>query len=240
MLISSLYYRTISHWWDLNPQPLVYKTSALPLSYSGAHLGCILTEVSATLHIIQKSKTRVNGCLEIISQIVQRMIARYSNLETLLYSNSSLIYTIHIENIWKLIIMTTSLNPTQIGDISEAMVRARFIQNGYLVFIPLNNGLRYDILVEKEGTFKRVQIKTGRLRANGTIKFNTSSLNPKTRNSQLSYYGEADWFAVYCPQTEKVYLLSVDESPPNHAYLRVEPTQNGQKQGIRWAEDYEF
>lgn len=136
--------------------------------------------------------------------------------------------------------MTRSLNPTQIGDISEAIVRARFIQNGYIVLMPLNSGLRYDIVVEKDGIFKRVQIKTGRVLDTGIIRFNSSSLDPKTRNSQIDYYGDIDWFAVYCPQTEKVYLMNVDEVPPNNGYLRISPPKNGQKRGIRWAKDYEF
>lgn len=132
------------------------------------------------------------------------------------------------------------LSPTQIGDISEAMVRARFIEKGYVVLVPLNSGLRYDIAVEKDGIFKRVQIKTGRLLDNDVILFNTSSLDPSTRNSQVDYYGDIDWFAIYCPQTKKTYLLNVDEAPPNNCRFRVTPTKNNQTKGIRWAKDYEF
>ena len=136
--------------------------------------------------------------------------------------------------------MTTSLNPTQIGDISEAIVRARFIQKGFVVLMPLNSGLRYDIVVEKDGIFRRVQIKTGRLLDTGVVFFNTSSLDPKTRNSQLDYYNDVEWFAVYCPQNEKVYLLDVAELPPRNSHLRIDPPKNGQRHGIRWAKDYEF
>lgn len=136
--------------------------------------------------------------------------------------------------------MTITLNPTQIGDISEAIVRARFIEKGYVVLLPLNSGLRYDIAVERDGIFKRVQIKTGRLLDRGVILFNSSSLDPKTRNSQLDYYDDIDWFAVYCPQNRKVYVMDVNEAPPNNCYLRVEPTKNRQRHGIRWAKDYEF
>jgi len=136
--------------------------------------------------------------------------------------------------------MSDTLNPTQIGDISEAMVRARFIEKGYVVLVPLNSGLRYDIAVEKDGVFKRVQIKTGRMLDTGVILFNSSSLDPSTRNSQVDYYGDIDWFAIYCPFNRKTYLMNVNDTPPNHGRLRVEPTKNNQTKGIRWATDHEF
>ena len=136
--------------------------------------------------------------------------------------------------------MVEIMNPTQIGDISEAIVRARFIENGYVVLVPLNSGLRYDIAVEKDAIFRRVQIKTGRLLNSGVILFNTSSLDPITRNSQLNYYGDIDWFAMYCPQNRKVYLMNVNDVPPNNCRLRTTPAKNNQTKGIRWAVDYEF
>ena len=130
----------------------------------------------------------------------------------------------------------------QKGDISEAKVLARFVELGYTVLIPFNQGLRYDFVIEKEDVFQRVQVKTARDMGNGCIKFNTSSLDLTSGSERMSraYVGEIDIFAVYSPDTDHVYALHVDDVPYAACYLRIEPTQNGQTKGIRWAADYEL
>jgi hypothetical protein len=54
------------------------------------------------------------------------------------------------------------------------------------------------------------------------------------------YEGEADLFLIYCPELERIYAVPVDEAPASHGYLRVDPTRNGQEEGIRWARDFEL
>jgi hypothetical protein len=55
-----------------------------------------------------------------------------------------------------------------------------------------------------------------------------------------AYYGQADAFGVYCPETDRVYLVPVDTVGPNCATLRVEAPRNNQSKGVRWASDYEL
>jgi PD-(D/E)XK endonuclease len=55
-----------------------------------------------------------------------------------------------------------------------------------------------------------------------------------------AYDGEADLFLVYCPDTERVYAVSVDEAASSEGKLRVAPAANGQAKGIRWASDHEL
>lgn len=135
--------------------------------------------------------------------------------------------------------MATTLTPTQIGDISEAIVRARFIERGYVVLVPQNNGLRYDIVVEKDGIFQRVQIKTARLIDDKIVYFNASSKDPMT-NSDVHYHGHIELFAIYCPQNKQIYLMPVQHATSTTCTLRLSPTKNNQRNGIRWAADYEF
>lgn len=61
--------------------------------------------------------------------------------------------------------------------------------------------------------------------------------NPKPR--QLHYRGQVDAFGVYCPENGGVYLVPIDGLPASGAYLRVEPTANGQRRLIREAAPYE-
>jgi hypothetical protein len=55
-----------------------------------------------------------------------------------------------------------------------------------------------------------------------------------------SYRGEIDLFLVYCPETDRVYALDVEEAATGQGRLRVDPPSNGQAKGIRWAADFEL
>ena len=50
--------------------------------------------------------------------------------------------------------------------------------------------------------------------------------------------GEIDFFGVYCPPREEVYLVPVGDVPERAAHLRLALTRNGQVKGVRWAVDY--
>jgi hypothetical protein len=45
---------------------------------------------------------------------------------------------------------------------------------------------------------------------------------------------------VYCPDTDAVYLVPIEDvGPHTSAYLRVEPARTNQTKRVRWAVDYE-
>ena len=52
--------------------------------------------------------------------------------------------------------------------------------------------------------------------------------------------GQIDYFAVYSPDTKKVYLVPIDHVGKATAYLRLIETANNQKKGVRWGKDYEL
>jgi hypothetical protein len=130
-----------------------------------------------------------------------------------------------------------------IGAISEAMISARFLQLGFVVYIPCGGKQRYDLLVEDaERQFWRIQCKTARLENEGSvIVFHTASHNVALRDKQRkSYRGQCDLFAIYCEELNKVYLLPVDQVGTARAKLRLSPARNKQVAHVRWARDYEF
>jgi hypothetical protein len=59
-------------------------------------------------------------------------------------------------------------------------------------------------------------------------------------NGCRSYRGLADIFGVYFPQTDGVYLVPIEEVADSKGWLRVEPTRNNQKRGVRFAADFEI
>ena len=142
--------------------------------------------------------------------------------------------------------MAERLHPKAVGDATEAMVLARLVQAypDAEILSPFGENSRYDLAIDTGERFVRVQCKTGRLR-NGTIRFNTCSFSyhhPKNRGSMKyrhDYRGDADAFAVYCPETDGVYLVPVDEVGVRQGGLRVLPTRNNQTKLVRWAKDFQ-
>ena len=63
--------------------------------------------------------------------------------------------------------------------------------------------------------------------------------NPKVLSR--TYAGVIDFFAVYCRETQGVYLVPIGDVPTrSYAKLRVEPPRNNQRRRIRLAADYEI
>lgn len=132
------------------------------------------------------------------------------------------------------------MNTKARGDISEAKVLAALVAAEKTVLVPWGDNQRYDLVVEADGgNFSRIQVKTGAL-VNGRIKWATASTYAHRGGSRRDYNGDADSFAVYCPDNDKVYLVPVGEVGVVNACLRLSAPKNGQKAGIRWAEDYEL
>lgn len=139
-------------------------------------------------------------------------------------------------------------HPKAIGDRSVAKILARLIDVFDSIAIPFGENTRYDLLGEARGRFLRIQCKTGRLK-DGAVGFPTTSVyfhHPAVIRGQRDptfsrrgYRGEADLFAVYCPDNDAVYLVPVKDVPVGKARLRVSPSLNNQLKGIRWAATYE-
>jgi hypothetical protein len=138
-------------------------------------------------------------------------------------------------------------NHKAIGEQSEAIIMAKLLEVGYSVLMPFGDNRRYDLVIEDaDGQFWRVQCKTGWLENDGDyIEFATASTYYHTRAGRMDhgrrdYRGQIDYFAVYCPETRKVYLVPIDQVGNTSAMLRLEPTKNNQKKNVRWAKDYEL
>jgi len=124
-------------------------------------------------------------------------------------------------------------NHKSTGERSEAVIIAKLLEVGYGVLTPLGENKRYDLVIEDaDGNFFRIQCKTGWLESDGAvIEFATSSMYYRVRDGKLGhgrkdYRGQIDYFAVYCTDTKKVYLIPVDHVGVTNAKLRVLPQIN--------------
>jgi hypothetical protein len=134
-------------------------------------------------------------------------------------------------------------DPNRIGAISQAKVMAALVEAGKIVLFPYVNVRPYDLVIEEEGKFLRVQCKTGRL-YRGAIFFRPHRLRAAKRETGwkrriTDYCGEVDLFGVYCPDTGGVYLVPIaDVAIKYGCCLRLTPAKNNQNKRIRWAKDY--
>jgi len=134
-------------------------------------------------------------------------------------------------------------NTNSKGDISESAIIARFLQLGYVVLTVYGGNQRYDLVIEDaEEQFWRVQCKTARIEDNGTVvAFDTANHNYALKIKQWRHYrGQCDYFAVYCEELDKVYLVPVDQVGTTRANLRLVPAKNNQAKNVRWAQNYEL
>ena len=134
-------------------------------------------------------------------------------------------------------------HPKAIGDKSTLAIMLALREAGYALLVPFGENTRYDLAIDDGACLARVQCKTGRLR-HGAVVFNTCSSyahHPNPRVIKRDYQGDVDYFAVFCPETRRSYLIPIDEVPlKRQASLRIHPARNNQRLGIRLAADYEI
>ena len=131
------------------------------------------------------------------------------------------------------------MNTKAVGDMSQGAVIAALLKAGQVVLLPFGDNQRYDLVVEQNGEFKRVQVKTGRLK-DGSIRFQTCSTYAHRGRGKKDYRGQADLFGIYCPENEKTYLVPVDVVGTTNGRMRIDPPKNGQVAGTRQAVDFEL
>ena len=129
---------------------------------------------------------------------------------------------------------------SQIGATAEREVACALERAGWAVFLPMFAAhSRVDFVgIGPSGHATRIQVKTTRLVHDGkAIFFHTCS---NTNNVQVGYDGEVDAFGLWCPPLQAAYLVPIEDAPSRGGHLRLAPTANNQRRGIRFAADYEI
>ena len=129
-------------------------------------------------------------------------------------------------------------SPKTIGERSEGMVLAALLRAGKVVLQPFGDNQRYDLVVDEDGRFIRVQCKTARWTGPGALTFDTCSSQSHRGKGKQDYRGQADVFGVYAPDLDEVYIVPVDDVGVTAATLRTENPKNGQTKKVRFASDY--
>src|SRR5687767_5547320 len=128
-------------------------------------------------------------------------------------------------------------HPKRKGDRSTLAIMLALTEAGYELLVPFGENTRYDLEIDDGVRLARVQCKTGRLR-NGAVIFSACSSyahHPNPRMVTRSYLGEIDYFAVFCIETERSYLIPIEDAQiRRRGRLRVDPPRNNQRVGIRF------
>jgi hypothetical protein len=130
--------------------------------------------------------------------------------------------------------------PQSRGDATEAIIRAEFAVRGLTVLCPEHDNAPYDFVVEIEDEFYRMQAKTAYDgENNGAVRFEARSTRVKNHGYEReSYTGKIEYFAVYNPINEDVYLVSIHEATTSSMTIRYKPPANGNWKNINWHENY--
>jgi prevent-host-death family protein len=130
------------------------------------------------------------------------------------------------------------------GAIAEQAIVLAAIKLGVRVLRPVSEHGRTDLALDIAGKLLRVQVKWGRLspgRDTITVVLYTSRCTTKGHVRATYDEGEVDFFAVYCGELDRCFLLP---GPPlagrNAIRLRLTPARDGQHTCINLADDFTF
>jgi len=135
---------------------------------------------------------------------------------------------------------TTDMTSKEKGDMSEGAILGELVKKSYTALIPFGDKNRYDLVVDLNNTFIRIQCKTGLLKKSA-IYFSCKSVYTGTDGKQVSMSytkKEIDYYMIYCPQLDRVYCVPVEDGTNTGMSLRLSGNPNGNR--IKWAKDYEF
>ena len=124
------------------------------------------------------------------------------------------------------------------GEIGEAIILVDLQRQGHAVAIPFGHDLPYDLIVvrKEDGRLERVQCKY--TTSNGRVVVARVMSNSAWVTHRYTK-DEVDWIATYDATTDQCfYLPSAVWHGQMAVSLRLVPTINGQRKGIRFASNF--
>jgi hypothetical protein len=130
------------------------------------------------------------------------------------------------------------MSTIEVGNVSESIVLAAYVRAGFLVAVPFGNGCAYDLVVDIGTRLLKIQVKTG-WQDKGCLRYKGRRRIKDSKQDCMRRYrkGEVDFFAIYFPPSDSIYVLPLD-AVSGDGCLRLYPVLNGQQKLIRWAADY--
>jgi hypothetical protein len=125
------------------------------------------------------------------------------------------------------------------GDLGLVQAMADLTAKGWAILVPLTEHEAFDLVAYRDGRFLRVQVKY-RAAVNGIVPvpMNTCWTDRNGIHTAVIDRSLVDLFCVYCPDTTTCYYVDPATIAGTRLYLRIAPTKNNVKKGVRWATDH--
>ncbi len=132
------------------------------------------------------------------------------------------------------------LTTNQKGAIPEAHIAAAAIELGMVVWRPVAEGYRYDMILDIGGRLLRTQCKwANRERDVVVIRGRTCRHTPRGYVWSTYSRAEVDGIAAWCSNTSECYFISIaDIAGRACMHLRLTPARNNQELLVHWAANY--
>lgn len=132
------------------------------------------------------------------------------------------------------------MHSKQKGNIAFSSVVLALQKEGFNVFSEIGDYSRVDLIAEKNGVIRTIQVKYDGSDEN----FVSIHLQKSGPNGYRYTYSETDvdWFAVYSPFCEKIAWISSKEAclKKRQFLIRLNETKNNQKTNVKLIEDYDI
>jgi hypothetical protein len=134
------------------------------------------------------------------------------------------------------------LTTDQKGTAAETAIIHAAARIGVVVFKPISDGVRYDLIFDVHGALLRVQVKWARLHGGVVIIRCYSARRAREGlRSRNHTAAEVDALAAWCPDLDRSFLLLPEHFAGRRVFqLRISPTHNNQRVGINWADEFDF
>jgi len=134
------------------------------------------------------------------------------------------------------------LTPDQKGTVAELAIALAAQKLGVGVYRPVNDGERYDMILEVGDRLLRVQCKSAARYENGVIvRCFSSRRSREGLVRRPSTCKEVDAIAAYSFELDRCFLVPMTLLEGHlEIRLRLAPASNNQYSGIRWGDDFDF
>ena len=133
------------------------------------------------------------------------------------------------------------MNTRITGELTELKCQMFCLERGFIVSKPIVDNARYDLLLDYNNKFYRIQIKTSRWMSeeHEGIVFNCKSQHSIAGGNKIMKYTpeEVDFFMT---EFEGEFYLIPCEKVKSEMRLRFKPTKNHQDDKATFAKDFKF
>ena len=131
------------------------------------------------------------------------------------------------------------MDSNRIGLVAETAIAAELVRLGFDILRPVGQA-RYDLAVDLDGRFVRIQCKSVPTRGDVVVMRATTFRRTATGYARGTYAPhEVDVIAGYCAELKRCFAVPISVfGRSGILHLRRTPTRNGQRAGLHFADEY--